>query len=103
MFFNSKENQKELLTKLVNIFLCLIAHKGSGFDSYVVLNNLPQWRTFKMIKSGSGIVTLKKLNGYVDQNKKIPHYVHLRCGFLHIKDSLKNIGRNYKLQPCLLN
>ena len=25
-----------------------------------------------------------------------------RCGLLHIKDSLKNIGKSYKLQPCLL-
>ena len=79
----------------------MIAHKGSGFDSYVVLNNLPQWRTVKLIKNGSGIVSLKIINGYVDQNKKIPQYVHLRCGLLHFKDSLKNIGRSYKLQPCL--
>ena len=55
-----------------------------------------------MIKNGSGIVSLKIFNGYVDQNKKIPQYVHLRCGLLHIKDSLKNIGKSYKLQPCLL-
>ena len=80
----------------------MIAHKGSGFDSYVVLNNLPQWRTFKLIKNGSGIVSLQIFNGYVDPVKKIPQYVHLRCGLLHIKDSLKNIGRSYKLQPCLL-
>ena len=80
-----------------------MAHKGSGFDSYVVLNNLPQWRTVvSWIKNGSGIVTLKVFKGYVDQNKKIPQYVHFRCGLLHIKDSLKNIGKSYKLQPCLL-
>ena len=54
-----------------------------------------------MIKNGSGIVTLKIFNGYVDENKKIPQYVHFRCGILHIKDSLKNIGKRYKLQPCL--
>ena len=34
--------------------------------------------------------------------KKLPQYVHLRCGLLHIKDSLENIGKSYKLQPCLL-
>ena len=71
-------------------------------DTYVVLNNLPQWRTVKLIKNGSGIVSLKIFNGNVDQKKKIPEYVHLICGLLHIKDSLKNIGRSYKLQPCLL-
>ena len=34
--------------------------------------------------------------------KKIPQYVCLRCGLLHIKDSLKNIGNSYQLQSCLL-
>ena len=44
----------------------------------------------------------KLFNGYVGQNNKIPQYVHLRCGLLLIKDSLKNIGKSYELQPCLL-
>ena len=97
-----KGEPKRTNNKIVKYNLYLIAHKGSGFNSYVVLNNLPQWRTVKLIKNGSGIVSLKIFNGYVDQNKKIPQYVHLRCGLLHIKDSLKNIGKSYKLQPCLL-
>ena len=97
-----KGEPKRINNKIVKYNLYLIAHKGSGFDSYVVLNNLPQWRTFKLIKNGSGIVSLKIFNGYVDQNKKIPQYVHFRCGLLHIKDSLKNIGRSYKLQENLL-
>ena len=52
--------------------LYLIAHNSSGFDSYLVLNNLPQWRTVvSLIKNGSGIVSLKRFNGYIDQNKKV--------------------------------
>ena len=97
-----KGEPKRINNKIVKYNLYLIAHKGSGFDSYVVLNNLPQWRTVKLIKNRSVIVSLKKFNEYVDQNRKIPQYVHLRCGLLHIKDSLKNIGKSYKLQPCLL-
>ena len=98
-----KGEPKRINNKIVKYNLYLIAHKGSGFDSYVVLNNLPQWRTVvSLIKNGSGIVSLKIFNGYVDPVKKIPQYVHLRCGLLHIKDSLKNIGKSYKLQPCLL-
>ena len=84
-----KGEPKRINNKIVKNLLYLIAHKGSRFDSYFVLNNLPQWRTFKLIKNGSGIVSLKIFNGYVDQNKKIPQYVLLRCGLLHIKDSLK--------------
>ena len=84
-----KGEPKKINNKIVKYNLYLIAHKGSEFDSYVVINNLPQWRTVKLIKNGSGIVSLKIFNGYVDQKKKISQYVHLRCGLLHIKDSLK--------------
>ena len=98
-----KGEAKRINNKIVKYNLYLIAHEGSGFDSYVVLNNLPQWRTVvSLIKNGLGIVTLKIFNGYVDPDKKIPQYVHFRCGLLHIKDSLKNIGKSYKLQECLL-
>ena len=81
----------------------MIAHNGSGFDSYVVLNNLPQWRSIvKPIKNGVGIISLKIFNRYVDQNKKIPQYVHFRCGRVHINKSLRKIGESYKLQESLL-
>ena len=39
-----KGEAKRINNKIVKYNLYLIAHKGSGFDSYVVLNNLPQWR-----------------------------------------------------------
>ena len=78
----------------------MIAHNGSGFDSYVVLNNLPQWRSVvKLIKNGAGITSLKIFNGYVDEMKKIPQYVYFRCGKVHIKKNLRRIGEriiNYK-------
>ena len=81
----------------------MIAHNGSGFDSYVVLNNLPQWRSVvELIKNGAGIVSLKIFNGYVDPVKKIPQYVHFRCGRVHINQKLRKIGESYKLQESLL-
>ena len=47
----------------------MIAYNGSGFDSYVVLNSLPQWRSFvKLIKNWPGIISVKIFNGYVDEN-----------------------------------
>ena len=98
-----KGEPKRIDNRIFKYNLYLIAHKGSGFDSYVVLNNLPQWRTVvSLIKNGSGIVSLRIFNDYVDPVKKIPQYVHFRCGLLHIKDSLKNIGKIYKLQESLL-
>ena len=81
----------------------MIAHNGSGFDSYVVLKKLLHWRiVVKLIKNGAGIISLKVFNGYVDRNKKVSQYVHFRCGRVHINKSLKKIGERYKLQPWLL-
>ena len=98
-----KGEPKKIKNKIVEYNLYLIAHNGSGFDSYVVLNNLPQWRSVvKLIKNGAGIVSLKIFNGYVDPVKKIPQYVHFRCGRVHINQKLRKIGKSYKLQESLL-
>ena len=87
-----KGEPKKVNNRIVEYNLYLIAHNGSGLDSYVVLNNLPHWRSVvKPIKHGAGIISLKIFNGYVDQNKKIPQYVHFRCGRVHIIKSLKKI------------
>ena len=80
-----KGEPKKVKNKIVEYNLYLIAHNGSGFDSYVVLNNLPQWRIIvKPIKNGAGNISLKIFDGYVDPVKKIPQYVHFRCGRVHI-------------------
>ena len=98
-----KGEPKKVKNKILEYNLYLIAHNGSGFDSYVVLNNLPRWLSVvKLIKNGAGIVSLKIFNGYVDQNKKIPQYVHFRCGRVHINKSLRKLGESYKLQENLL-
>ena len=98
-----KGEPKKVKNKIVEYNLYLIAHNGSGFDSYVVLNNLPQWRSVvKPIKNGKGIVSLKIFNGYVDPVKKVPQYVHFRCGRVHINQSLRKIGESYKPQKKLL-
>ena len=38
-----KEEAEKVFNKIIRSNLYLLAHNGSGFDSYVVLNNLPQW------------------------------------------------------------
>ena len=93
-----KGEGKKINNKFVEYNLYILAHNGSGFDSYVVLNNLPQWRTVvTLIKNGSGIVSFKIFNGYVDENKKVPQCVHFRCGRVPMNKSLKYIGICYKL------
>ena len=98
-----KGEPKKVRNKIVEYNQYPIAHNGSGFDSYVVLNNLPEWQSVvKLIKNGAGIISLKIFNGYVDPVKKIPQYVHFRCGRVHINQKLRRIGESYKLQESLL-
>ena len=62
-----KEEPKKVKNKIVENDLYMITHNGSGFDSYVVLNSLPQWRSVvKLFKNGAGTVSLEIINGYVD-------------------------------------
>ena len=98
-----KGEPKKIKNKILEHKLFLIAYNVSGFDSYVVLNNLPQWRTVvKLIENGAGIISLKIFNGYVDEMEKKPQFVHFRCGRIHFNRSLRKIGESYKLQPSLL-
>ena len=81
----------------------MIAHNGSGFDSYVAVNNLPQWRRLVyLIENGAGITSIKFFSGYVDENKKAPQHVDFICGRVHINSRLKKVGVRYKLQSSLL-
>ena len=99
-----KGEAKRINNKIVELKLYLIAHKGSGFDSYVVLNNLPQWRTVvSLIKNGSGIVSVKIFNGVLDPVEKIPQGVHFRCGLLHFKDSSKEKEKVINYKKAFLN
>ena len=81
---------KKIINKIVEYNLYLIAQDEFGFDSYVVLNNSPEWQSVvNLIKNGAGIVSLKIFSGYVDERKKTLQLVHFRCGKVHISNSLK--------------
>ena len=52
-----RKRTRKVENEIVKNIFYLLAHKGSGFDSYVVLKNLPHWRTVvSLIKNGAGIV-----------------------------------------------
>ena len=81
----------------------LIAHNGSGLDSYVVSIKIPQQQTVTdLFENDAGFVRLKMVNGYADKDKKISHYVHFTYGRVLNIISLKKIGESYRLQPGLL-
>ena len=89
--------------EIVKYKLYLWAHNGSGFDSYIDLNDISHWRTVvSLIKNCSGFVSLKRFHGYVDENKKNPLFVHFRCGEVHINKSLKKICESHKFEKSLL-
>ena len=70
--------------------LQLHAHNGSGFDTWIVLNNFSCDKHIVGVnKNSKGIIELKLFNGYID-NKQITQYLHFRCGMTHLNYSLKN-------------
>ena len=67
-----KGKATKIISEIVKDNLCLMTHNGSRLDFYIVLNNLPQWRTVtNLIKKFAGNVLLKILKGCVDK-KKLP-------------------------------
>ena len=48
-----KVKAKKVKKKTFRYSLYILAHNSSGYDTYVVLNNLPQWRAIvNLIKNG---------------------------------------------------
>ena len=100
------QDYKDKKGKVLEYNLQFHAHKGSGFDTWVVLNNLPCDETIvNIIKNGKGIIQLKVFNGYIQSKtstKQISQYLHIRCGMTHLNYSLKKLGKTFKLQKDLL-
>ena len=86
--------------------LKLIAHNGSGFDTWIILNNLPEGcKIMNMIKNGKGIISLKIFNVMVDvksYSKSKLQYLTFTCSMNHMKSSLRKLGETYKLQSELM-
>ena len=99
------EERKTVNNKIVEYNLQLHAQNGSGFDTWIILNNLPCDRHIvgDIIKNGKGIIELKIFNGYIyKNNEQIPQYLHFRCGMTHLNYSLKKLGKTFELQKELL-
>ena len=63
------EEQKTINFKIVEYKLQLHAHNGSGFDTWIKLINLPcDKHIVDIIKNGKGIISLRVLNGYIEEN-----------------------------------
>ena len=100
------EEYKNKKGKVLEYNLQLHAHNGSGFDSWIILNNLTcDKRIVDVIKNGKVIIDLKVFNGYIQSKastKQIPQYLHFRCGMTHLNCKLEKLGKTFKLQKELL-
>ena len=105
-----KGGELEVKNKIVEYNLQLHARKGSGFDTWIVLNNLPcDEHIVNIIKSGKGIVSLKVFNGLIyKNNKQTPKNLIFRqnlifsCGMTHLNYSLEKLLKTFKLPKELL-
>ena len=86
-----KGEERQVKNRNVEYNLQLHAYNGSGFDTWIILNNLPcDKRVVDIIKNGKGIIEVKVFNGYVQNIKKQnPQYLHFRCGMTLSDFSLK--------------
>ena len=99
-----KGDERKLKNKIVEYNLQLHSHNGSGFDTWIILHNLPcDKHIVDIIKNGKGNKELKVFNVYIEKNKtQIPQYLHFRCGMTHLNYSLKKLRKTFKLQKELL-
>ena len=91
--------------KIVEYNLQLHAHNGSGFDTWIILSNLPSDKHLvgDVIKNGKEIISMKSFNGYIcNGEKQIPQYAIFRCGMTHLNYPLEELGKTFKLPKELL-
>ena len=99
-----KGDERKVKNKNVEYNLQMHAHNGSGFDTWINLNNLPcDKHIVDFIKNGKRIIELKVFNGLIYKNKnQTPQYLHFRCGMTHLNFFLKKLGKTFKLPKELL-
>ena len=62
---------KDKKGKVLEYNLQLYAHNGSGFDTWIILNNLScDKRIVNIIKNGKGNIEIKMFNGYSEKKIK---------------------------------
>ena len=86
------EERKTVNNKIIEYNQQMHAHNGSGFDTWIILNNpsCDKHVVGDIIKNGKGNISLKNFNGYIDKNRKqIPQYLIFRCGMTQLNYSLK--------------
>ena len=67
-----EEEPKSFNNKFVENNLQLHAHNSSGFDTWIILNNLSCDKYIvDFIKNGKGIISIRVFNGYKEKKNKL--------------------------------
>ena len=65
-----KGEERKVKNRIVEANLQLHAHNGSGFDAWIILNNLPcDKHIVDIIKNGKDMISLRVFNGYIYNGK----------------------------------
>ena len=99
-----KGEECKVKNRIVEYNLQLHAHNGSGFDTWIKLNNLPCGKHIvDIMRNGNGIIELKVFNGLIHKNEKqIFQNLHFRCGMTHLNYSLTKLANTFILLKELL-
>ena len=99
-----KGEERKVKNKIVEYNLQLQAQKGSRFDTWIKLNNLPCGKHIvDIIKNGKGIISMRIFNGYIQNNKKqLLQFLIFGCGKTHLNYSFENLGKTFKLKKELI-
>ena len=81
-----------------------VSHNASGFDKYIVLNSFPtSYTSVKMKKTSRGLLKLSFRAGFVwEGDRELPKYIKFVCSKYHNSGSLKEIQKDYNIQPHFL-
>ena len=107
---NNYEEKPKLITnkhgkKIISSYIYhFVGHNASGFDNYIVLNSLPKsYTSIKLMKTSPGSIKLSFRAGSVyEDDRETPKYATFVCSKCHITGSLKEIQKEYNIQPQLL-
>ena len=85
------KREERIVKKIVEYNLQLHAHNGSGFDAWIILNNLAcDNHIVDIIENGKRVISLKTFSGYIPNGKRqIYQHIVFRCGLTHLSCSLK--------------
>ena len=82
----------------------MVGHNASGFDNSIMLNSLPiSYKCIELNKTSSGLIKLIfKAGSVTEDDREIPNYMKLVCSKCHSSGLLKDIRKDYNIQPDLM-